>query len=131
MAKSYPFRRETEDELILIEAVIGGSDLDLILDSGASHTVVDFGILIDQGFRIGDTKGLIPIDTANGILYVNRFILPKFSALGISKQNFEVTSYLFDNIENNYQGILGLDFLEGTKFCIDLEENEITIDLKK
>ena len=130
MAKSYPFRRETEDELILIEAVIEGSDLDLILDSGASHTVVDFGVLIDQGFRIGDTKGLIPIDTANGILYVNRFILPKISALGISKQNFEVTSYLFDNIENNYQGILGLDFLEGTKFCIDLVENEITIDLK-
>ena len=68
MAKSYAFKRETEDELILIEAVIGGSDLNLIIDTGASHTVIDFGVLINLGYRIGDTMGLIPIDNANEII---------------------------------------------------------------
>lgn len=30
-------------------------------------------------------------------------------------------------IFSDYNGLLGLDFLEGTKFCIDTKENTITL----
>ncbi|MBK9450487.1 MAG: hypothetical protein IPN95_14000 [Bacteroidetes bacterium] len=77
-----------------MSARIGNSIVDLVLDSGASHTFIDFGILIKEGYRLGDTKGLVPVETANGIIHANRFDVALLAALGIQKQNFEVTSYL-------------------------------------
>lgn len=131
MAKSYSFTRETEDDLILVTTRIGNSILDLVLDTGASHTFVNFGILIKEGYRMGDTKGLVPVETANGIIYANRFEVTQMETLGIVKQNFEITSYIFDDPEANYQGVIGLDFLEKMKLCIDLEINEITVSKNK
>lgn len=131
MVKRYAFERDSEDELIIVKSFVNGKGVNLILDSGASHSVIDFSILIEKGFRLGDTIGIVPISTANGIILANRFIVSEFSALGITKYNFEITSYINDDPEKTFEGILGLDFLQGTKFCIDLVENEITIDLKK
>lgn len=127
MAEIYHFTRETEDDLIIVTARIGNSVLDLVLDTGASHTFINFGVLIKEGYRVGDTKGLVPVETANGIIYANRFNITHIESLGIAKENFEVTSYIFDDPENNYQGVLGLDFLRKMKFCIDLDMNEISL----
>ncbi len=130
MAKVFHFARETEDDLIIVTARIGNSVLDLVLDTGASHTFINFGILIKEGYRVGDTKGLVPVETANGILYANRYEITKITGLGIVKEKFEVTSYIFDDPETNYQGVIGLDFFEKIKFCIDLDANEIIIHEK-
>jgi predicted aspartyl protease len=127
MAQSYSFERETEDDLIVIPVKIGNSLVDLVVDTGASHTFIDFGILIKEGYRLNDTKGIIPVETANGILYANRFDVKSISALGISKGTFEVTSYLFDDPESNFKGVIGLDFLGESEICINFKENILTI----
>ena len=130
MAKIFTFTRATEDDLITVTARIGNSVLDLVLDTGASHTFINFGILIKEGYRVGDTKGLVPVETANGIIYANRYEITKITGLGIVKENFEVTSYIFDDPETNYQGVIGLDFFDKVKFCIDLNANEISLQEK-
>jgi predicted aspartyl protease len=127
MAQSYSFERETEDDLIVIPVKIGNSLVDLVVDTGASHTFIDFGILIKEGYRLNDTKGIIPVETANGILYANRFDVESISTFGILKENFEVTSYLFDDPESNFKGVIGLDFLGNNEICINLRENILTI----
>ncbi len=71
MAQSYTFKRQTTDDLIVIVAQIGQSLVDLVLDTGASHTFIDFGILIKEGYRLSDSQGLVPVETANGIIYAN------------------------------------------------------------
>ena len=52
-----------------------------------------------------------------------------FSSLGLKREKFQIQVYDFlaHGIYSNYNGILGLDFFEGTKFCIDLNENVITL----
>jgi predicted aspartyl protease len=127
MAQSYSFERETEDDLIVIPVKIGNSLVDLVIDTGASHTFIDFGILIKEGYRLNDTKGIAPIETANGILYANRFDVESINALGILKENFEVTSYLFDDPESNFKGVIGLDFLGNNEICINFKTNILTI----
>lgn len=127
MAQSYSFERETEDDLIVIPVKIGNSLVDLVVDTGASHTFIDFGILIKEGYRLNDTKGIIPVETANGIIYANRFDVESVDALGISKENFEVTSYLFDDPESNFKGVIGLDFLGNNEICINFKENLLTV----
>lgn len=127
MDESFSFIRESQDDLITITARIDNSVVDMVLDTGASHTFVDFGILIKEGYRMDDTKGLVPVETANGVIPANIFEVKKVEALGISKENFEVTSYLFDNPENTFKGILGLDFLENKEVCINLKNNTIKV----
>jgi predicted aspartyl protease len=127
MAKSYTFERHTEDDLILVTAQLDNSVVDFVLDTGASHTFIDFGILIKEGYRKNDTKGIVPIETANGIIFADRYIVSKITALGITKTNFEVTSYLFDEPESDFKGVIGLDFLVDNEFCISLKKSIITI----
>jgi predicted aspartyl protease len=127
MAQSYPFERETEDDLIVIPVKIGNSLVDLVVYTGASHTFIDFGILIKEGYRLNNTKGIIAVETANGILYANRFDVESIDALGISKENFEVTSYIFDDPESNFKGVIGLDFLGNNEICINFKENILTV----
>jgi predicted aspartyl protease len=127
MAKSYTFERHTEDDLILVTAQLDNSVVDFVLHTGASHTFIDFGILIKEGYRKNDTKGIVPIETANGIIFADRYIVSKITALGITKTNFEVTSYLFDEPESDFKGVIGLDFLVDNEFCISLKKSIITI----
>jgi hypothetical protein len=51
------------------------------------------------------------------------------AALGIVKENFpvQIIDFIERNITSEYDGILGLDFLQGTHFCIDTLHNEIII----
>ena len=97
MAQSFPFERPTDDDLIIVSAQLDNSLADFVLDTGASHTFVDFGVLIKEGYRKSDTKGIVPIETANGIILANLYIVSKITALGISKTNFEVTSTCLTN----------------------------------
>ena len=127
MAQGFTFERPTDNDLIIVSAQLDNSLVDFVLDTGASHTFVDFGVLVKEGYRKSETKGIVPIETANGIILANLYIVAKIAALGITKINFEVTSYLFDEPENNYKGVIGLDFLTEKEFCINLKKGLVTI----
>ena len=77
MAQSFPFERPTDDDLIIVSAQLDNSLSDFVLDTGASHTFVDFGVLIKEGYRKSDTKGIVPIETANGIILANLYVVSK------------------------------------------------------
>jgi predicted aspartyl protease len=127
MVKSYPFRRTDADDLIIIEAYVNQVTFPLVVDTGASHTVIDFGVLVDAGYRLGDTKGVVPIETANGIISANLFKVNKITVLGIEKQDFEVCSYLLGQPEDEIKGVVGLDFFDNKKICLDFKKSVITI----
>ena len=67
---------------------------------------------------------------ANGVVETQVYELNAFGSLGMVKQDFQIQVYDFlaHGIFSDYNGLLGLDFLEGTKFCIDTVENTITIN---
>jgi hypothetical protein len=47
----------------------------------------------------------------------------------LTKEKFQIQVYDFlaHGIFSDYNGLLGLDFLEGCKFCIDMKNNIITL----
>ena len=79
--------------------------------------------------RFKDSVGTVEIETANGIIQSEVYEIESFSSLGINKLKFEIQVYDFiaHGIFSDYNGLLGLDFLEGTNFCIDTIENTISI----
>jgi len=127
---TYKFKREPESGLILVNIEIDYKyELNMILDTGATNTTIDSSALYLLGYDLKDNIGIVEIETANGIIETEIFEIDTFIALGLKKEKFQIQVYDFlaHGIFSNYNGLLGLDFLEGTKFCIDTNINTITL----
>ena len=61
------------------------------------------------------------------IISANLFHVKRITLLGIEKHNFEVCSYLLGQPEDEIKGVVGLDFFEDKKICIDFKKSVITI----
>lgn len=129
---THRFVRENEDDLIVVPCKIDGDKLILALDTGASHTTVDLTPLLLSGYDVSSAVGVERIATGSGVIDAYVFTLKKMEALGIIRTNFRVCAYDFFayHYSADFEGVLGLDFLKETKFCIDLDEQEITIQPK-
>ncbi len=127
----YPFKRDIESGLIIINIEIDKKyDLKMVLDTGATHTTIDSNALYLLGYDLKDNIGTVEIETANGIIETEIFEIGNFASLGLFKAGFQIQVYDFlaHGIFSDYNGLLGLDFLEGTKFCIDTQNNTISIN---
>ncbi|MFY8011690.1 MAG: aspartyl protease family protein [Saprospiraceae bacterium] len=127
---TYKFKRESEEGLIVVIVEIDYKfELKMILDTGATNTTIDSNALYLLGYDLKDSVGDVEIETAKGIITTKIFELNSFSSLGLIVEKFPIQVYDFiaHGIYSDYDGLLGLDFLKGTKFCIDLNENTISI----
>jgi predicted aspartyl protease len=134
----YHFKLESEDDLIVITTYIKlhGKPLyyplSLVLDTGASHTVIDLNILLvagyDKSLRLDKN---VKVQTANKIIDADKFKLEEIKVIDRVLKNFEVTTYDFLAQDDllNYDGVLGLDFFRDTQLLIDFKNSEITIHL--
>jgi predicted aspartyl protease len=126
----YPLKRDRESGLIVVSIEIDKKyRLKMMLDTGASNTTIDSNALFLLGYDLKDSIGIVEIETANGVIESSLFEVRHFQAFGLEKEHFEIQVYDFlaHGIFSDYDGLLGLDFLEGTKFCIDTKLNLLTI----
>jgi len=127
---TFPFKREPENGLIIVSSEIDSKyELKMVLDTGATNTTIDSNTLYLLGYDLKDSIGTVEIETANGIIETEVFEVSCFSSLGQTKDKFQIQVYDFlsHGIFSEYNGLLGLYFFEGTKFCIDLKLNTITL----
>ena len=91
--------------------------------------MADSGLIVVAVTLDGKGKLRMILDTANGIVESEIFEITTIDSLGIThaKLKIQVYDFLSHGIFSNYDGLLGLDFLEGKKFCIDTHLNKITI----
>ena len=127
---TYPFEQEPETGLIIVSVEIDNRyELKMVLDTGATNTTIDSNALYLLGYDLRDKIGIVEIETANGIIETEVFEIQNLSSLGLSKDNFQIQVYDFlaHSIFSDYNGLIGLDFLQGTHFCIDTINKLITL----
>jgi predicted aspartyl protease len=127
--KKFPFKRKDKDSLITIPCRVGIDTIALALDTGASHTTFDLTQILMLGYSISDSIRMEQVETGGGIVDTYVFKLNELRCLGITRSNIEVSAYDFFafDIVADFDGVLGLDFFEDVKFCVDLQQTEITI----
>ena len=128
---TYPFIRDSGTGLIIVALIMNNKfRFNMVLDTGATNTTIDSNALHLYGYDFNECLESVLIETANGITETEVYELEHLSCLGITKSKFQIQVYDFiaHGIFSNYEGLLGLDFLEGKKFCIDTKTNEITIN---
>jgi hypothetical protein len=125
----FKFSIDEDHNVILVDAKLNGFSTRLLLDTGASNTVIDLTTLLSTGFHFKDSIDKIKIETAKGIVEAEVFVVKQLESLGITQQKYPVTAYDFigNGIISEFDGVLGLDFFENNKICIDFIKSEITI----
>jgi predicted aspartyl protease len=130
--KVYQFDKPDEEGVILVNASIEGKfKFRLALDTAATHTTIDSNMLYLSGYELKNSIGEKEIETANGIIIVEVYNVNHLECLGILQKEFEVQVYDFlaHGITSDYDGVIGLNFLKDHKFCIDVTNCEVSIDL--
>lgn len=127
--RKFKFSIDENHNIILVDAKLNGFSTRLLLDTGASNTVIDLTTLLTTGFHFKDSIDKIKIETAKGIVEAEIFVVKQLESLGITQQKYTVTAYDFigNGIISEFDGVLGLDFFENNKICIDFINSEITV----
>ena len=127
--KLHSFNRKSPDSLIVVPCQVDDEYLSLAVDTGASHTTIDLTPLLMAGYELKDSIRKEQIETASGVLETHVFVLKEIYGLDIKKQFFEVCAYDFfaNQLLTDFDGVLGLDFFEDVKFCIDMKKKQISI----
>lgn len=127
----FPIKRDPENGVFLVGITLDNHEpMNVLLDTGASISTFDFTSLVMAGYDLRNPLNTAQIETGNGIVQVEIFEMQEIAAFGIVRKHFQIQVYDFlaHGVLSEYQGILGVDFFEGTKFCIDTVRNQITIE---
>ena len=114
---TFQFEIDQDHNIILVDALFDGYSIRLLLDTGASNTVLDLTTLIINGYVFSDSISTIQLETAKGITEAKVFRIKELNSLSIQKINFEITAYDFlaNGIISEFDGVLGLDFFQYKK----------------
>lgn len=104
--------------VIVVPAILRNNRLSfyskMVLDTGATYTMISWEIAEHLGFKFGDKLKTVPINTASGEIRAPLMKMQEVSTLGISAKNIEV---IVHNLPTSARvdGLLGLSFIKN--FC--------------
>ena len=115
---------------ILLEAELSGPATimvaRLILDTGATTTLIKPNILLAVGYDLDYVAERVPVTTVDGERLAPRLQLNRLSALGRHRFGFSVVCFPLPT-SDGIHGLLGLDFFQGTVLTIDFRVGRIDL----
>ena len=124
------FSFDAQQGLIVIRTELWGPAgsivLRLALDTGATGTVVNIGMLVTIGYDPALARDRIQITTGSGVEFVPRVTLDKMTALGQERTDFQVMGHTLPP-SAGIDGLLGLDFFRGQSLTVDFRTGEVTL----
>ncbi len=126
---SFPF--DPRGNLIIVPALIHGRDdretVDLVLDTGATRTIVSREVAQSLGYDLAALGELARITTGSGALSVPLLRVEKIEALGKAATNMRILCHTLPS-RAAIDGVLGLDFLRDTRLTIDFRAGLIALE---
>ncbi len=132
MSKKIIYRVQRQQNVLWLRAAVRGTNntpllVKLLIDTGASYTVLPRHILQRIGCNLNQPLGKKKIVTANGSITVPIVTVPSFNCLGVERINYPILG--LDLPANSFtEGLLGMDFLYQVKAIIDVAQGEIKLE---
>jgi predicted aspartyl protease len=115
---------------IYIEAEISGptgrSSLRLLLDTGATTSLIDPVLLTAIGYDPASSPDRVRVTMGGGAVMVPRVVVNRLTLLGQHRIGFALLSYPLPP-EAGVDGLLGLDFLRGQILTLDFRSGLISL----
>lgn len=123
-----PYR--IEKRLIIVPVTLWSAthffEAQFALDTGASHTIIDYRIIESLGYSQANALGKSRVSSAAGKEEGYRIRVEAIEALGKRCAPFEVACHAL--FEQGVEGLLGMTFLEHFNFCIYPSKRIIRIE---
>ena len=131
MSKKQIYRCHQQQNVLWLRAAVGQVQntpllVRLLIDTGASYTVLPIPILKRIGCNLNQPLGQKKIVTANGALTLPSVAVPWFNCLGVKRENYPVVG-LDLPAQSFTDGLLGMDFLREVQAIIDVAQGEIRL----
>lgn len=124
------FSFDPDQGLIVIQLELEGPSgtaiLRLALDTGATGTLINAGMLVSIGYDPALSPDRVQVTTGSGVEFVPRIKLGKVTALGQERTDFSVLCHTLPP-SAGVDGLLGLDFFRGLSLNIDFRHGQITL----
>ena len=98
----------------------------LALDTGATGTMVNIGLLTTIGYDPSLAPDRVQVTTGSGVEYVPRLAMSRIKALGQERTNFPVLGHTLPP-SASIDGLLGLDFMRGRVLNIDFAQGRVNL----
>ena len=125
---SVPFH--PQEGLIVVPAELWGPSgsvvLRLALDTGATSTVINVGMLVAIGYDPALTPNRVQVTTGSGVEFAPRITLQRVAALSQERMEFAALGHTLPP-SAGVDGLLGLDFVRGRRLTIDLRRGRVTL----
>lgn len=125
---SVPF--DAQQGLVIVRATVEGPAgtgiLRLALDTGATGTLINVGMLVVLGYDPALVSERIQVTTGSGIEFVPRITLSKIAVLGQERTHFPVLCHTLPP-SAGIDGLLGLDFVRGQTLTVDFRSGAIQL----
>ena len=105
---------------------IGSVILRLALDTGATGTIINSGMLVSIGYDPSLSPDRIQVTTGSGVEFAPRIKVSKITALKKEQTDFPILCHTLPP-STGVDGLLGLDFFRGQLLVIDFSIGEITL----
>jgi predicted aspartyl protease len=116
--------------LIVIPAEIwgpaGSAVLRFALDTGATGSVVNLGILVALGYDPALVSERVQVTTGSAIEFAVPISLEHIRILGLDRSHYLVLGHSLPP-SAGIDGLLGLDFFHGLSLTLDFRNGEITV----
>ncbi len=109
-----------------IEGPTGSAILRLALDTGATSTVVNSGLLVAIGYDLALAPDRVEMTTGSGIEYAPRLAIIRLTAIGHSRENVFVLGHTLPQ-STGVDGLLGLDFFRNSVLTIDFRDGSVEL----
>lgn len=121
---------DPQQGLIIVRAELwgptGSGVLRLALDTGATSTVMNIGMLVAIGYDPALAADRVQVTTGSGIEFAPRVVLEKIVAVGHVRSGFPVLGHTLPP-SAGVDGLLGLDFFRGQNLTIDFRTGQVTL----
>jgi hypothetical protein len=122
---------DPDQGLIIVHTEVVGESgtalLRLALDTGATTTLINAGLLLSIGYDPALSPDRVQITTGSGVEFVPRLSLKSLTALGKYLTDFPVLCHTLPP-SSGVDGLLGLDFLRGNRLEIDFVQAAVSLD---
>jgi predicted aspartyl protease len=116
--------------LIVVRAELwgpsGSAVLQLALDTGATSTLVNVGMLVAIGYDPALNTDRVQVTTGSGVEFTPRVVMQRVNALGQQCLGFPVLGHTLPP-SANVDGLLGLDFFRGLNLVIDFRTGHLRL----
>ena len=109
-----------------LEGPSGAAILRLALDTGATGTLINDGMLVSVGYDPALAQDRVQVTTGSGVEFAPLIRVSKLVALGHERTDFAVLCHTLPP-SANVDGLLGLDFLRGQNLNIDFRDGQVTL----